>query len=89
MLKTIENTGSTANSEEIKSKVGGSSMVGNSMVDGGKTTNQANSTKRKNQAKMTKSKILVKFKNHDFPLNSRNREVGTDFFIPEARIVFT
>ena len=56
------------------------------MVGGGKATNP---TKGKNQVKMTKSKILVKSKNHDFPLNSRNKEVGTDFLIPETRLAFT
>ena len=38
---------------------------------------------------MTKSKILVKFKNHDFPSNSKNMEAGPDFFIPKARLPFT
>ena len=33
-------------------------------------------------------KNLVKSKNHDFPLNSRNREVETSFFIPKARLMF-
>ena len=38
---------------------------------------------------MTKSKILVKFKNHDFPPNSRNIEAGPGFFTPKARLAFT
>ena len=47
MLKTIESTGSTANPEEIKGKISGNSVVIDSMVGGGKATNQANTTKRK------------------------------------------
>ena len=47
-----------------------------------------NPTKRRNQAKMTKSKILVKSKNHDF-LKSRTEEAGTGFLTPEARLAFT
>ena len=86
MLKTTGSTGSTANSEETKSKVGGNSMVGNSMVGGSEATNP---TKRKNQAKITKSKILVKSKSHDFPPNSRNKEAGTGFLTLEARLAFT
>ena len=38
---------------------------------------------------MTKFKILVKSKNHDFPPNSRNREAGMGFFTPKARLAFT
>ena len=64
-------------------------MVGNSIIGGGEATNQTNFIKRKNQAKTTKSKILVKSKNHDFLLNSRNKEVGTGFFTPKARLAFT
>ena len=86
MLKTTGNTGSAANPEETKDKVGGDSVVGNSIVGGGKATNP---TKRKNQAKMTKSKILGKSKSHDFPPNSRNRKAGTGFFTPKARLAFT
>ena len=55
MLKTIGNTGSAANPEETKGKVGGNSVVGNIVV-GGEATNP---TKRKNPVKMTKSKIIV------------------------------
>ena len=84
MLKTIGSTGSAANSKETKSEVGGNSMVGN-VIGGGETIN---STKEKNQAKTTKSKILVKSKNHDFP-KSRPEEAGTGFLTPEARLAFT
>ena len=45
--------------------------------------------KRKNQAKTTKSKILVKSKNHDFLPNSRNKKAGIGFFTPKARLTFT
>ena len=38
---------------------------------------------------MTKSKIMVKFKNHDFPPNFNNREAGTGFFTLKARLAFT
>ena len=65
MLKTTGNTGSAANSEETKGKVGGNSVVGNNIVNGGEAINP---TKEKNQAKTTKFKILVKFKSHDFLL---------------------
>ena len=60
-------------------------MVGNSMIGSGEATNP---TKGKNQAKTTKSKILVKSKNHDFP-KSRPEEAGTGFLTPEARLAFT
>ena len=55
------------------------------MVGGGEATNPI---KEKNQAKTTKSKILVKSKNHDFP-KSRPEEAGTGFLTPEARLAFT
>ena len=32
---------------------------------------------------------MVKFKSHDFPPNSRNREAGTGFFTPKTRLAFT
>ena len=64
-------------------------MVGDSIVGDGETTNQLNSTKRKNQVKTIKSKILIKSKNHDISLNSRNKKAGTGFFIPKARLAFT
>ena len=83
MLKTTGSTGSTANPEETKGEVGGNSVVGN-LVGGDKTTN---STKRKNQAKITKSKTLLKSKNHDF-LKSKTEETGTSFFTPKARLAF-
>ena len=38
---------------------------------------------------MTKSKILVKSKNHDFSLNFKNKKARTGFFIPKARLVLT
>ena len=85
MLKITRSTGSATNSKESKGKVRGNSVVGNSMVGSGEATNP---TKGKNQAKMTKSKILVKSKNHNFP-KSRNEEVGTGLLTPEARLVFT
>ena len=59
-------------------------MVGN-LVGGDKATNPI---KGKNQAKTTKSKILIKSKNHDFP-KSRTEEAGMGFFTPKARLVFT
>ena len=86
MLKTTGSTGSAASPKETKGEVGGNSVVGDSMVGGSKATNP---TKRKNQAKTTKSKILVKSKNHDFPSNFRNKEAGTGFLTPETRLAFT
>ena len=38
---------------------------------------------------MTKSIILAKFKNHNFPPNFRNMEAKPDFFISKARLAFT
>ena len=84
MLKTIGNTGFAINSEETEGKVGGNSVVGD-LVGGGEVTNP---TKRKNQVKITKSQILVKSKNNDFP-KSRTEEARTGFFTPKARLVFT
>ena len=55
------------------------------MVGGGEATNF---TKRKYPAKTTKSKILVKSKNHDF-LKSRPEEAEMGFLTPEARLFFT
>ena len=86
MLKTIGSTWFAANSKETESEIGGNSVVGNRIVDGSEATN---STKGKNQAKTAKSKILVKSKSHDFPPNSRNKEAGTGFFTPKARLAFT
>ena len=37
---------------------------------------------------MTKSKILIKSKNHDF-LKSRTEKAETGFFAPKARLAFT
>ena len=84
MLKTTGSTKSAANLKETEGKIGDDNVVGN-WVDGGKATN---STKGKNQAKMTKSKILVKFKNHDFAM-SKTEEARSGFFIPEAKLAFT
>ena len=89
MLKTRQSIGSAANPKKGKSKASSNSVIGNSMVDGVEAINQINSIKRKNQTKTTKSIILVKSKNHDFPLNFRNRKTRTDFFTPKARLVFT
>ena len=83
MLKTIESTGSVASPKETKGGVGGNNVV--DVVGGGEATNP---TKEKNLAKMTKSKILVKSKNHDFP-KSRSEEAGIGFLTPEARLAFT
>ena len=85
MLKTKRSTRSAANTKKTKGKVSGNSVVGNSMVGSSETTNPI---KRKNQAKTTKFKILVKFKNHDFP-NSRNEKAGTGFFTPKTWLTFT
>ena len=84
MLKTTGSTRSTANPKKTKGKDDGNSVVGN-LVGGGEATNP---TKRKNQAKTTKSKILVKSKNHDFP-KSRTEEIGIGFFTPKAKLAFT
>ena len=54
------------------------------VVGGGEATNP---TKGKNLAKTTKSKILVKSKNHDFP-KFRPEEARTDFLTPKARLAF-
>ena len=89
MLKTTGSTWSIANCKKNESKVGGNSVVGDSMVSGGEATNQANSTKEKNQTKTTKSKILVKSKNHNFPPNSKNKEAKIGFFTPKTRQAFT
>ena len=86
MLKTTGSTGSAANPKEPEGEVDGNSVAGDSIIGDGEATNPI---KRKNQAKTTKSKILVKSKSHDFPPNSRNREAGTGFFTPEARLAFT
>ena len=63
-------------------------MVCDIIIGGGKATNQINSIKRKNQAKITKSKILVKSKNHDFSHNSINKEAGIGFLTPKAKLAF-
>ena len=83
MLKTIGSTGSIASPKETESGVGGDSVV--DVVGGGEATNPI---KGKNLAKTTKSKILVKFKNHDF-FKSRPEKAETGFFTTEARLAFT
>ena len=83
MLKTTGSTGSAANPKETEGEVGGDSVV--DVVGGGEATNR---TKGKDLAKTTKSKILVKSKNHDFP-KSRPKEAETGFLTPEARLAFT
>ena len=85
MLNTIGSTWSAANSKKTKDKVFGNSVVVDSIIGSGEATNL---TKRKNQAKTTKSKILVKSKNHDFP-KSKTEKAGTGFFTPKARLAFT
>ena len=84
MLKTTRSTRSATNPKKTEGKISGDSVVGN-MVGSGEATNP---TKGKNQVKTTKSKILVKFKNHDFP-KSRIEEIGTRFFTLQARLAFT
>ena len=84
MLKTKGSTWSAANLKKTKGEIGGDSMDDN-MVGGDETTNP---TRGKNQAKMTKSKILVKFKNHDFS-KSKTEKAKRDFFTPKARLAFT
>ena len=59
------------------------------MIDNIEIINQISSIKRKNEAISTKSKILIKPKNHDFPLNSRNMDIKPSFFIFKARLAFT
>ena len=83
MLKTTRRTESAANSKEIKGGVGGNSMVSN-VIGSGEATNP---TKRKNPVKTTKSKILVKSKNYDFP-KFRLEKARTGFFTSEARLAF-
>ena len=84
MLKTIGSTRSAANPKKTKAGFGSNSVVGD-IVGGGEATNP---TKGKNPVKTTKSKILVKSKNHDFP-KSRPEKAGTGFLTPEARLAFT
>ena len=84
MLKTTGNTESAANPKEIEGGVGGNSVVGN-VVGGNKATNPI---KRKNPVKTTKSKILIKSKNHDFP-KSRPEKAGTGFLTSKTRLAFT
>ena len=83
MLKTIKNTRLVAEPKKIKARVGANSMAG-----GNEIINPISSIKRKNHVKMTKSKNLVKSKNYDFPLNSRNIKARLCFFISRARLTF-
>ena len=85
MLTTIESIGSATNLEEIKCKTSSNKVASDNIVDGGEATN---STKRKNQAKTTKSKILVKSKNHDFLPHFKNRKAGAGFFTFAAKLTF-
>ena len=84
MLKTIGSIGSATNLKETEGNVSGNSMVGD-LVGGGEATNPS---KGKNQAKTTKSKILVKSKNFDFP-KFRTEKAGMGFLIPKAKLAFT
>ena len=59
------------------------------MVSNSKIINQISSIKRKNPAKITKFKILVKSKNHDFLFNFRNIEAEPSFLTLEAKLTFT
>ena len=84
MLKTTGSTRFAANTKETEGEVGDDSVVGD-LIDSSEATNP---TIRKNQAKTTKSIILVKSKNHEFP-KSRTEEAGMGFFTPKARLTFT
>ena len=83
MLRTTGSTGSVVNPKKTEGEVSGNSVDGN-LIGGGEATNP---TKGKNQAKITKSKILVKSKSHDF-LKSRTEDAGTGFLIPKAKLAF-
>ena len=48
MLKTTESTRSVANPKKNEGEASSNIVVGNSIIGGGKATNQANSLKRKN-----------------------------------------
>ena len=84
MLKTTKSTRFAVESKDTKFEIGD-----NNVVDGNEVTNKTNSIQGKNQAKMTKSKDLVKSKNHDFLSNSRNMEAGLGFLTLGARLKFT
>ena len=84
MLKIIESNGFAANPEGTKGGFDSNNVVGN-MVGGNKAPKP---TKRKNLVKTTKSKILVKSKNNDFP-KFRPEKTGTGFFTPKTRPAFT
>ena len=84
MLKTTGSIGSAANLKETKGGIGGDNVVGDVIGDGEAT----NPTRRKNLIKTTKSKILVKFKNHDF-FKFRPEKTETGFYTPETRLAFT
>lgn len=59
------------------------------MVIDNKITTQENPIKRKNLAKIAEFKILIKLKNHDFSLNSKNIDTRLRFFTPKVRVIFT
>ena len=83
ILKIIRNIGFTAKSKKIKARDDSNSIVNNSEM-----TNQISSIKGINQAKTTKFKILIKSKNHDFLLNSKNMKAKSNFFILKAKLAF-
>ena len=84
MLRTTGSTRFVANPDEIEGEVNSDSIIGN-LVCGNEATNPI---KGKNQAKSTKSKILIKSKNHDFP-KSMIEKAGTGFLTSKARQAFT
>lgn len=83
MLKITKSIASAAELKKKKDKVGFISMINNK-----KNINQENLTK-KNETKSAKFKILVRPKNDDFSLNSKN--VGTKLrcFTFIARLTLT
>ena len=83
MLKTTRSIKSAIKTKETGAGIGGNNRVGSSKV-----TNQINSIKGKIQAKITKSTNLLKSKNRDFLLNSKNIEARPGFFISGARLGF-
>ena len=81
LLKTTKSIGLEAEPKLTKARVGSNIIVGS-----GEVSNYISSIKQKNQAKITKSKNLLKSKNRDFPLNSKNMEAGSGFLTPKARL---
>ena len=84
MLKTTKSIRFIAKLKKTEIRINDNSIVSNNKV-----INYISSTKKKNQAKITKFKILVKSKNHDFPLNSKNVEAEPGFLISKAKLAFT